>query len=153
LAVVSSASALVIVAGGGRDLAWPVPLIARELLARADGRPVHLLLHGGARGADQAIAIAADQLGWPSQALPADWRRFGRGAGPIRNRQLLDLALAKAQSHFKPRSLVSVLVVAFPGGAGTASLVQIARQRAARSLVPVLVMEVARIPCPTGVPA
>jgi hypothetical protein len=49
--------------------------------------------------------------------------------------------------------LVSVLVVAFPGGAGTASLVQIARQRAARSLVPVLVMEVARIPCPTGVPA
>jgi hypothetical protein len=153
LAVVSSASALVIVAGGGRDLAWPVPLIARELLARAGGRPVHLLLHGGARGADQAIGAAADQLGWPCQALPADWRRFGRGAGPIRNRQLLDLALAKAQSHSKPRHLVSVLVVAFPGGAGTASLVQIAHQRAARSLVPVLVMEVAPTAGPDGVSA
>jgi hypothetical protein len=153
LAVVSSSSALVIVAGGGRDLTWPVPLIARELLARADGHPVHLLLHGGARGTDQGIAAAADQLGWPSQALPADWRRFGRGAGPIRNRQLLDLALANALSHSKPRRLVCVLVVAFPGGAGTASLVQIAHQRAALSSVPVLVMEVAPASGPAGLPA
>ena len=57
-------TSLVIVAIGGRDLAWPMPLIARELLAHAHGRPVHLVLHGGARGADQAIASAADQLGW-----------------------------------------------------------------------------------------
>ena len=83
LSLSAEPSALVIVAGGGRDLAWPVPLIARELLAHAHRRTVHLVLHGGARGADQAIASAADQLGWPVQALPADWRRFGRGAGPI----------------------------------------------------------------------
>jgi len=136
-------SSLVIVAGGGRDLAWPVPLICRELLAHADGRPVHLLLHGGARGADQAIAIAADQLGWPAAALPADWRRFGRGAGPIRNRQLLELAIRHAQSHSSPLSAVGVLVVAFPGGAGTASLLQLARQRVLSSVVPLLVVEVA----------
>jgi len=36
----------------------------------------------------------------------------------------------------------SVLVIAFPGGAATASLVQQALRRSSRSLVPVLVMEV-----------
>jgi len=46
-----------------------------------------------------------------------------------------------------------VLVVAFPGGVGTASLVQIARKRAALSTVPVLVMEVAPATGPAGVPA
>jgi hypothetical protein len=134
---------LVIVAGGGRDLAWPVPLIAGQLLAHAHGRPVHLLLHGGARGADQAIALAADQLGWPAAALPADWRRFGRGAGPIRNRQLLEQAIRHAQSHSTPHSSVGVLVVAFPGGAGTVSLLQLSRQRVLFSPVPLLVVEVA----------
>jgi hypothetical protein len=146
-------SSLVIVAGGGRDLAWPLPLIARELLAHAHGRPVHLVLHGGARGADQAIALAADQLGWPAAALPADWRRFGRGAGPIRNRQLLELAIRQAQSHTTPHSLAGVLVVAFPGGSGTASLLQLARQRVLSSPVPLLVMEVAPALSPSLAPA
>jgi hypothetical protein len=136
-------SSLVIVAGGGRDLAWPVALICRELLAHAHGRSVHLVLHGGARGADQAIALAADQLGWPAAALPADWRRFGRGAGPIRNRQLLEIAIRQAQSHSTPRCPVGVLVVAFPGGPGSASLLQLARQRVLSSPVPLLVIEVA----------
>jgi hypothetical protein len=146
-------SALVIVAGGGRDLAWPVASIAQELLAHAHGLPVHLLLHGGARGADQAIALAADQLGWPAAALPADWRRFGRGAGPIRNRQLLEQAIRQAQSHSTPLSPVGVLVVAFPGGAGTASLLQLARQRVLSSPVPLLVIEVAPAPSPALAPA
>jgi len=136
-------SSLVIVAGGGRDLAWPMPLIARELLVQAHGRLVHLLLHGGARGADQAIALAADQLGWPAAALPADWRRFGRGAGPIRNRQLLEQAIRQAQGCSSPGSPVGVLVIAFPGGAGTVSLLQLSRQRVLSSPVPLLVMEVA----------
>ena len=136
-------SALVIVAGGGRDLAWPVPVIARELLAHAHGRPVHLVLHGGARGADQAIALAADQHGWPAAALPADWRRFGRGTGPIRNRQLLEQAIRHAQSHSSSHSPVGVLVVAFPGGSSTASLLQLTHQRVLSSPVPLLVIEVA----------
>jgi hypothetical protein len=35
----------VIVAGGGRDLAWPHQHVAAELLGCSGGRPVHLLLH------------------------------------------------------------------------------------------------------------
>ena len=133
---------LVIAAGGGRDLAWPHQRIAAELLARSSGRLVHLLLHGGARGADAVIARAAHQLGWCSLVMPAQWQQHGRAAGPIRNRELLHQAIARAVAHSSPGSMASVLVVAFPGGAGTASLVQQARRLASRSPVPIAVVEV-----------
>ena len=136
------ARSLVIAAGGGRDLAWPHQRVAAELLARAGGRLVHLVLHGGARGADAAIGRAAHQLGWSSLVMPAQWRRHGRAAGPIRNRELLERAIARAMAHTSPGSIASVLVVAFPGGAGTASLVQQARRMAARSPVPISVAQV-----------
>ena len=133
---------VVIVAAGGRDLSWPQERIAAALLQRSAGRPVHLLLHGGARGADRAIGRAAQQLGWRVQSLAAEWRRYGRSAGPIRNRRLLEQALVEAQAHTSPAFSASVLVIAFPGGAGTASLVQQARCCSSRSPVPVVVMEV-----------
>jgi predicted Rossmann-fold nucleotide-binding protein len=139
---ITSARSLVIAAGGGRDLAWPHQRIAAELLARSSGRLVHLLLHGGARGADAAIARAAHQLGWCSLVMPAQWQQHGRAAGPIRNRELLHQAIARAVAHSSPGSMASVLVVAFPGGAGTASLVQQARRLAFRSPVPIAVVEV-----------
>ncbi|WP_254959099.1 MULTISPECIES: hypothetical protein [unclassified Cyanobium] len=131
-----------IAAGGGRDLAWPHQRVAAELLARCGGRSVHRLFHGGARGADAAIARAAHQLGWPALALPAAWERHGRAAGPIRNRELLQLAVAEALAHTSPGHSTSVLVLAFPGGPGTASLVQLARRMASRAPVPLAVVEV-----------
>ena len=136
------ARSLVIAAGGGRDLAWPHQRIAAELLARSGGRLVHLVLHGGARGADAAIGRAAGQLGWCALVMPAQWQLHGRAAGPIRNRELLEQAIAKAVAHTSSGSLASVLVVAFPGGPGTASLVQQARRMAPRSPVPISVAEV-----------
>ena len=139
---IAPARSLVIAAGGGRDLVWPHQRVAAELLARSGGRLVHLLLHGGARGADAAIGRAAHQLGWSSLVMPAQWERHGRAAGPIRNRELLQQAIARAEAHTSPGSMASVLVVAFPGGAGTASLVQQARRMAARSPVPISVAQV-----------
>jgi hypothetical protein len=103
---------------------------------------VHLLLHGGARGADAAIGRAAQQLGWSALVMPAQWQLHGRAAGPIRNRELLEQAIAKAVAHTSPGSLASVLVVAFPGGPGTASLVREARRMASHSPVPISVAEV-----------
>ena len=156
--VIGAGRSLVIAAGGGRDLARPHQRVAAELLARSGGRLVHLLLHGGARGADAAIARAAHQLGWSALVMPAEWRRHGRAAGPIRNRQLLELAVARAEAHTAPGVSTSVLVVAFPGGSGTASLVREARRMASRSPVPIAVVEVspsaarwadpAAAPCP-----
>ena len=139
---VAPSHSLVIAAGGGRDLAWPHQRVAAELLARSGGRLVHLVLHGGARGADAAIGRAAQQLGWSSLVMPAQWQLHGRAAGPIRNRELLEQAVARAVTHSSPGSLTSVLVVAFPGGAGTASLVREARRMASRSPVPFAVVEV-----------
>ena len=139
---ISPSRSLVIAAGGGRDLAWPQQRVAAELLARSGGRLVHLLLHGGARGADAAIGRAAQQLGWSALVLPAQWQLHGRAAGPIRNRELLEQAIARAEAHSSPGYQASVLVVAFPGGAGTASLMREARRMASRSPVPISVAEV-----------
>jgi hypothetical protein len=125
---------VVIVVAGGRDLSWPQERIASALLQRSGGRAVHLLLHGSARGADQAIGRAAHQLGWRVQSLPVEWGRYGRSAGPIRNRRLLEQALAEAQAHTSPAFSASVLVIVFPGGPGTASLVQ--RSASAIPLLP-----------------
>ena len=132
----------IVIDAGGRDLVWPKERIASALLQRSGGRPVHLLLHGGARGADRSIRRAAQQLGWRVEALAADWRRYGRSAGPIRNRLLLEQALVEAQAHTSPAFSASMLVIAFPGGEGTASLVQQACRCSSRSPVPVVVMEV-----------
>jgi hypothetical protein len=135
----------VIVAGGGRDLDWPHPHIAAELLAHSGSRPVLLVLHGGARGADQAIGRAARQLGWPSEVLPADWRRYGRGAGPIRNRELLRTAVQRARALARPGFSADVRVIAFPGGRGTASLLAQAKRMSA--VLPLEVIQVIERPC------
>ena len=131
---------LVIVAGGGRDLTWPSELIATHLLSASRGRLVQSLFHGGARGADQAIALAADQLGWPQIACPAAWQQHGRAAGPIRNRQMLERSLDLASALPLGAGL---LVVAFPGSRGTASLVDLAKRLSRRSAIPIEVLEIA----------
>jgi hypothetical protein len=133
---------LVIVAGGGRDLAWPTEVIAAHLLQASAGRIVQALLHGAARGADQAIAAAADQLGWPQIACPAAWQQHGRAAGPIRNRQMLHQAIDQATALPLGAGL---LVIAFPGSRGTASLLDQARRLSRRSAIPIEVIEIAPV--------
>jgi hypothetical protein len=130
---------LVVVAGGGRDLAWPSELIATHLLSASRGRLVQSLFHGGARGADRAIASAADQLGWPQIACPAAWKQHGRAAGPIRNRQMLERSLELASALPLGAGL---LVVAFPGSRGTASLVEQARRLSRRSAIAIEVLQI-----------
>ena len=143
---IAPSHSLVIVAGGGRDLLWLPAQIAAVLLARTSGQLVHGLFHGGARGADRTIGRVANQLGWPVEVLPADWRRHGRAAGPIRNRELLELAISRAEALSSAAAPASVLVVAFPGGAGTASLVREARRLAAHAPVPLSVAQIRQAP-------
>ena len=143
---IAPSHSLLIVAGGGRDLLWLPAQIAAVLLARTSGQLVHGLLHGGARGADRAIGRAALQLGWSVEVLPADWRRHGRAAGPIRNRELLELAISRAEALSCAAAPVWVLVLAFPGAAGTASLVREARRLAAHAPVPLSVSQISQAP-------
>ena len=99
---------------GGRDFADPVLFLQtmRELV-RLRKMPVRIV-HGGAHGADtMADNWARD---WCLEVIrcPADWERLGRKAGPMRNEQML--------VDHKPD-----LVVAFPGGRGTADMVKRAK--------------------------
>ena len=48
------------------------------------------VLHGMARGADSLAARAAYELGISVIGFRARWEKFGKAAGPIRNREMLD---------------------------------------------------------------
>ena len=124
------ADALVLLGCGGRNLAWPLARIRAELERLVAGRPVIQLIHGGARGADAAICAAGAELGWPVLEMPALWQRYGRGAGMIRNGQMLEQAISLAKQSSRLDQHVKVGVIAFPGGPGTASMVRLARAAA-----------------------
>lgn len=104
---------------GGREYTdwWAVDQVLTRIWEHEAGRYV-VLIHGAARGADSCAARWA-RTGGPGEidveAYPADWKRYGRGAGPVRNQQMLD--------EGKPD-----LVVAFPGGVGTADMVRRAKR-------------------------
>lgn len=72
------------------------------------------VIHGGCRGVDTLAGEWAKRNGIPVREFKADWDKFGRAAGPIRNQQMLDEA--------KPD-----LVVMFPGGIGTRNMANLAR--------------------------
>jgi len=52
---------------------------------------VPFLIHGNANGADKMAADCAYDLGWRCKSVPAQWEKYGRAAGPIRNQQMLDM--------------------------------------------------------------
>lgn len=76
--------------------------------------PDAILVHGDATGAD---TLCVEQWGdiheRDTEAHPADWLRHGKAAGPIRNQQMIDSGLD--------------LLIAFPGGRGTADMTRRAR--------------------------
>jgi hypothetical protein len=49
-----------------------------------------VLIHGGARGLDELAADVAFQLGWVEELHFAEWERFGKSAGHIRNQAMVD---------------------------------------------------------------
>lgn len=50
-----------------------------------------VVIHGGANGPDSQAGACARRLGFEEIVEPADWKRYGRAAGPIRNQRMLDL--------------------------------------------------------------
>lgn len=74
-----------------------------------------VVVHGGATGADaiaNAWAFAQRAAGREVyvECYPAEWAKYGKAAGPIRNQKML--------METSPD-----LVLAFPGGKGTADMV------------------------------
>lgn len=79
-------------------------------------RPFAVLIHGCATGADIMAGEWAKANGIPVLEYPALWKLHNKRAGPIRNVQMLE--------EGNPD-----LVVAFPGGRGTAHMVGIAKPK------------------------
>ena len=53
--------------------------------------PAHIV-SGGARGADALAARLAETHNLPITIIKPDWAQYGRAAGPIRNRAIVDAA-------------------------------------------------------------
>jgi len=82
-----------------------------DRLNRASHVPVTYIIQGASSGADAAAEQWARSSEIPILRFPADWRRHGKAAGPIRNREML--------LEGRPD-----VVIAFPGGRGTADMVR-----------------------------
>ena len=49
------------------------------------------LVHGDCKGLDRiAASIAQNKFGWLVESYPAKWDKYGSGAGPLRNQQMVN---------------------------------------------------------------
>ena len=48
-----------------------------------------VVIHGAAKGADTIAGEVAKELGYKVQVFLAQWARYGKGAGPVRNLKML----------------------------------------------------------------
>lgn len=83
---------LYVLVTGSRN--WPYPNIVTEALkalkANYNG-PGITLVHGDCpTGADRQANDIAEQLGFGIVRFPANWNLYGKAAGPIRNRLMVD---------------------------------------------------------------
>lgn len=77
---------------------------------------IGLLIQGAATGADALAKRYAIEHNLPFEDVPAQWSKYGNSAGPIRNIQMLE-------------KFPNAVVIAFPGGRGTANCISEARKR------------------------
>lgn len=80
--------------------------------------PNSTIVHGDAKGADRLANRWALYYDQSVEAYPADWDKHKKAAGAIRNKEMLDTGID--------------LVIAFPGGKGTAHMVSIAKKAGVR---------------------
>ena len=99
---------------GGRD--WDRRELTFQELDRLRAElGITTVVHGAARGADNLAGEWARARNIAARDFPAQWNKFGRRAGFLRNQQMLDEGRPDA-------------VIAFPGGAGTRGMMRIARE-------------------------
>lgn len=108
-----------IIGCGGRDFLVTTPVATWIRLV------FHLLqvdecVDGGARGADTGFHVLAIKDGVDSVRFFANWVRYDKTAGPIRNKKQLSYLLW-ATNTAPPGT--TPLVIALPGGRGTENMI------------------------------
>lgn len=101
------------IVAGGRDHRLS-PLEKSKIAEVALDNPGIEIVSGGARGVDtDAAEWAKKARGVNLKMFPANWNKYGKAAGMIRNGQMAKYADA---------------LMAFPGGRGTANMLKTARE-------------------------
>ena len=77
--------------------------------------PISVIISGHAKGADALSEQWAKKREVSLEIYPAEWDVYGKGAGFIRNQQMIDEGLPD-------------LVVAFSGGKGTMNMIKLSNQ-------------------------
>ena len=101
----------VVLVCGGRN--YKNQTKVHEVLDSIDPYPF-LIIQGGARGADSFAKDWAEMNYVQSLTVPANWPKHGKSAGILRNFEMM---------LWKPN-----IVIAFPGGKGTAHMVSLAKK-------------------------
>lgn len=78
----------VLVCGSRTFNDYPKLCYEMDKLPLDENQPI-TIISGEARGADTLAKRYAEECGWNYEGYPADWDTYGKGAGPIRNRQML----------------------------------------------------------------
>lgn len=77
------------------------------------------IISGGARGIDRAGELYANTHSIPLEVFPADWDKYGKSAGYLRNAQMADKAEA--------------LIAVWDGHSqGTANMIELAKEKGLR---------------------
>ena len=102
-----------VIVAGGRDFTER-PEDRAKLGAALLGLGATEVVCGMARGADMFGYSVAKEMGLPIAEFPAEWDRFGRRAGMVRNADMASYADA---------------LIALPGGSGTLNMIEEANRR------------------------
>lgn len=70
------------------DRHWANPTAIERELKKLRGDVT--IIHGKARGADSFADTIGNGLGYTVRGYKADWDKYGKAAGPIRNQYMLD---------------------------------------------------------------
>ena len=79
----------VLVCGSRNWRARAVTYDALEQLKKSTKEPI-TIIHGDCRGADKIAGEVAETLGMEVERYPANWKKYGKSAGPIRNVEMLE---------------------------------------------------------------
>lgn len=119
---------------GGRDYDDQAAVFA-DLDREHAETPIDMVIEGGAPGADQLGGHWARKRDVPCLRVPAEWRRLGPAAGPIRN--------AKSIALVRPTKALQ-----FPGHDGTADM----REKLDAARIPVIECPRPALPAPPPPP-
>lgn len=123
-----------IIVCGGRDY-LDYPRLKQALDALHSRRAILRLIEGGARGADTMGRIWATEKKIPYTEVPAEWGKHGKKAGHLRNLEMLEHKVD--------------LVVAFPGGVGTAHMIEASKIRGVPVWIPYKLRKLPEFLCQT----